>query len=85
MNLHQLLRFTDKHLDSAVVVKHTVSILDLSAQDQEGTMINNRFIVMQLRVNSEFDVLPTLRIGENLQFTYRSVLGLQGDATVVQV
>jgi len=52
--------------------------LGLSAQDQGGTMINQSFHRYAMRANSEFDILPSLRIGENLQFTYRSVLGLQG-------
>lgn len=54
--------------------------IGLSAQDQKGTVINQSFKRYAMRANSEFDVLPNLRIGENLQFTYRSILGLQGDA-----
>jgi TonB-linked SusC/RagA family outer membrane protein len=54
--------------------------IGLSAQDQEGTMINQSFHRYAARANAEFDILPNLRIGENLQFTYRSILGLQGDA-----
>ncbi|MEJ7646720.1 MAG: TonB-dependent receptor [Chryseolinea sp.] len=53
--------------------------IGLSAQDQEGTMINQSFHRYALRANSEFDILKNLRIGQNMQFTYRSVLGLQGD------
>jgi TonB-linked SusC/RagA family outer membrane protein len=53
--------------------------IGLSATDQEGTMINQSFHRYAARANSEFDILPNLRIGENLQFTYRSILGLQGD------
>lgn len=53
--------------------------IGLSQQSQDGTMINQKFKRYAIRANSEFDVLPGLRIGENVQFTYRSVLGLQGD------
>lgn len=53
--------------------------IGLSAQNQDGTMINQKFARYAARANSEFDVLPNLRIGENLQFTYRSIQGLQGE------
>ncbi|HTF18927.1 MAG TPA: TonB-dependent receptor, partial [Chryseolinea sp.] len=53
--------------------------IGLSAQNQDGTMINQKFARYAFRANSEFDILPNLRIGENVQFTYRSILGLQGD------
>ena len=53
--------------------------IGLSAQNQDGTMINQKFERYAFRANSEFDILPTLRIGQNMQFTYRSILGLQGD------
>lgn len=53
--------------------------IGMSAQNQDGTMINQKFARYALRTNSEFDVVPGFRIGENLQFTFRSVLGLQGD------
>ncbi|HTE07523.1 MAG TPA: SusC/RagA family TonB-linked outer membrane protein, partial [Flavitalea sp.] len=51
----------------------------LSAQDQAGILLNNSFKRYALRVNSEFDVLKNVRIGENIQATYRSVLGIDGD------
>ena len=50
----------------------------LSAQDQQGILLNNSFKRYAMRVNSEFDVLPNLRIGENIQMTYRSALGISG-------
>lgn len=53
--------------------------IGLSSQTQDGTMINQKFQRHAFRANSEFDILPSLRIGENVQFTYRSVIGLQGD------
>ncbi len=56
----------------------------LSGQDQKGILLNNSFKRYALRVNSEFDVLKNLRIGENIQSTYRSVLG-QGGAAVDKV
>ena len=52
----------------------------LSLQDQGGPIIYNDFKRYSFRANSEFDLLPNLRFGENMQFTYRSVLGQQGNA-----
>ena len=51
----------------------------LSTQDQAGIMLYNNFKRHAFRANSEFNLTKKLRIGENLQFTYRQVLGLQGD------
>jgi TonB-dependent starch-binding outer membrane protein SusC len=50
----------------------------LSAQNQDGILLNNSFDRYAARVNSEFDVLKNLRIGENMQFTLQKVLGLGG-------
>ena len=50
----------------------------LGAQNQDGILKNNKFTRYDFRVNSEFDLTSKLRIGENLQFTYRSVLGQGG-------
>jgi TonB-dependent starch-binding outer membrane protein SusC len=50
----------------------------LGAQDQQGILLNNSFKRYDFRVNTEFDLTSKLRIGENLQFTYRSVLGQGG-------
>ncbi len=50
--------------------------IGLSAQDQKGILLANSFKRYVLRANSEFDVLKNLRIGENIQATYRSVLGI---------
>ena len=47
----------------------------LSLQEQEGILLNNTFSRYSFRANSEFDLLPWLRIGENLQFTYRERIG----------
>jgi len=52
--------------------------IGLSTQDQQGILLNNSFKRYALRVNTEFDVLPNVRIGENIQMTYRSVLGQGG-------
>ena len=51
----------------------------LSTQDQAGIMLYNNFKRHAFRANSEFNLTKKLRIGENLQFTYRQVLGQQGD------
>ncbi|MEQ8684927.1 MAG: TonB-dependent receptor [Imperialibacter sp.] len=50
-----------------------------SIQDQAGIVLYNTFKRYSFRANSEFDLLPNLRFGENMQFTYRSVLGQQGN------
>jgi TonB-dependent starch-binding outer membrane protein SusC len=47
-------------------------------QDQAGILINNSFKRYTFRANSEFDIMKGVRIGQNLQFTYRSVLGQTG-------
>ena len=49
-----------------------------SIQDQQGILIHNSFKRYSFRVNTEFDLGKRVRIGENLQFTYRSVLGQGG-------
>nr|WKN37888.1 SusC/RagA family TonB-linked outer membrane protein [Tunicatimonas sp. TK19036] len=54
--------------------------ISLGFQDQEGNLLNQQFKRYSLRVNSEHDVTDRIRIGENLQTTYYSVLGLTGGA-----
>lgn len=49
-----------------------------SVQDQKGILLNNSFKRYAFRVNTEFDVLKNLRIGQNAQFTYLQVLGQGG-------
>jgi len=50
----------------------------LGAQVQDGILLENSFQRYSFRANSEWDLTPWLSIGENLQFTYRSVTGQQG-------
>jgi TonB-dependent starch-binding outer membrane protein SusC len=50
----------------------------LSAQEQAGILIANNFRRYSFRANSEFDLGKKVRIGQNLQFTYRSVVGQSG-------
>ena len=66
--------------------------LGLSGQEQQGILIENDFKRYSARFNSEFDLGKKVRIGENLQFTYRSVrgqaggnngLGVAGDESVI--
>jgi TonB-dependent starch-binding outer membrane protein SusC len=52
----------------------------MGIQQQAGILIYNEFNRYDFRANAEFDVLKNLRVGQNLQFTYRSVLG-QTDAS----
>ncbi|MFN3488375.1 MAG: SusC/RagA family TonB-linked outer membrane protein [Emticicia sp.] len=51
-----------------------------SAQDQKGILISNALKRYAFRINSEFNVLKNLRIGENIQLTYLQVLGQTGGA-----
>jgi TonB-linked SusC/RagA family outer membrane protein len=66
--------------------------LGLSGQEQQGILIENDFKRYSARFNSEFDLGKKVRVGENLQFTYRSVrgqaggnngLGVAGDESVI--
>ncbi len=50
----------------------------MGLQDQDGILLNNTFSRYTFRANSEFDLGKRVRLGENLQFTYRSVLGQAG-------
>ncbi|MFZ9144851.1 MAG: SusC/RagA family TonB-linked outer membrane protein [Aquirufa sp.] len=52
--------------------------LGLSGQEQQGILIENEFKRYSARFNSEFDLGKKVRVGENLQFTYRSVRGQAG-------
>ena len=58
--------------------------LGLGLQDQDGNLLYQNFTRYQFRANSEFDIIPNrLRIGENIQATYRStniLLGGDGGA-----
>ncbi|MDX2071491.1 MAG: TonB-dependent receptor [Haliscomenobacter sp.] len=51
----------------------------LSTQNQSGIMLYNEFKRHTFRSNSEFNLTKRFRIGENIQFTYRQVLGQTGD------
>jgi TonB-dependent starch-binding outer membrane protein SusC len=50
----------------------------ISAQDQQGILASQRASRYGLRINTEFDVFKNVRIGENLQMTYLSILGRDG-------
>jgi TonB-dependent starch-binding outer membrane protein SusC len=50
----------------------------LSVLDQKGILISNQLKRYGLRVNTEFNVLKNLRIGENMQVTYYQNLGQTG-------
>jgi len=52
--------------------------LGLGIQDQQGILMSNSFKRYSFRANSEFNVLKNLRIGENMQITYRQTLGQTG-------
>jgi len=52
----------------------------LGMQEQEGILRHQQFSRYSFRVNTEFDLSPFLRIGENIQATYRSTRLLEGEA-----
>ena len=52
--------------------------VSFSAQDQAGILLNNSYKRYTFRANSEFNILKNLRFGENIQGTYRQVLGQGG-------
>jgi TonB-dependent starch-binding outer membrane protein SusC len=52
--------------------------IGMGMQNQSGILLYNEFKRYDFRANSEFEVTKNFRIGENLQFTYRSVQGQQG-------
>nr|WP_229599184.1 TonB-dependent receptor [Runella sp. CRIBMP] len=54
--------------------------IGFGAQNQQGILKGNDFTRYTFRANSEFNVLKNVRIGQNLQFTYRSILGQSGGA-----
>lgn len=78
----------DAITDNAPIIRQTLGFsgggegsrfyVGIGQQDQKGILKNNSFKRYTFRANSEFDVLKNLRIGENIQATYRSVLGQGG-------
>jgi TonB-dependent starch-binding outer membrane protein SusC len=52
----------------------------LGLQDQKGILITNELKRYSARINSEFNILKKLRMGENLQMTYIQNLGQGGAA-----
>ena len=52
--------------------------LGISGQEQQGILLENDFKRYSARFNSEFNLGKKVRVGENLQFTYRSVRGQAG-------
>jgi TonB-linked SusC/RagA family outer membrane protein len=73
---------------TAPLTRHTLGIsgggensrfyVGVSLQDQDGILIHQKFKRYAFRVNTEFEILKNLRIGENLQFTYNQTRLLQG-------
>ncbi len=78
----------DEITDVGILNRHTLGFsggndagrfyFGLSAQDEKGTLINQEFKRYGFRANSEFNLGNRVRIGENIQMTYRSTLGLIG-------
>ncbi len=79
----------DELTSTALVSRHNIGLsgggemnryyIGLNAQQQEGVVQNQRFDRFTFRANSEFDVVKDkVRIGENIQTTYRGVRSLLG-------
>ncbi|PGH37717.1 MAG: SusC/RagA family protein, partial [Candidatus Nephrothrix sp. EaCA] len=74
---------------NAPLTRHTIGLsgggegsryyVGFSLQDQQGILKNNNFKRYTFRANTEFNILKNLRLGENLQFSYRQALGLSGN------
>ena len=54
--------------------------MGISAQNQDGILLENEFARYTARFNSEWDITPWLSIGENFQVTYGSTKGGFGGA-----
>ncbi|MFM1914015.1 MAG: hypothetical protein RIR51_1868 [Bacteroidota bacterium] len=73
---------------NAPVTRHTLGFsgggdnsrvyVSLGAQLQDGILLANSFKRYDIRVNTEFDILKNVRVGENIQVTYRQTLGQTG-------
>lgn len=50
----------------------------MSMQEQEGILLSNDFRRYSFRANSSWELTPWLKVGENLQFTFRSTRGQTG-------
>lgn len=50
----------------------------MSVQEQEGILLSNDFRRYSFRANSSWELTPWLKVGENLQFTFRSARGQTG-------
>jgi TonB-linked SusC/RagA family outer membrane protein len=59
--------------------------MGISAQNQDGIVLEQKFARYSARFNSEWDVTKWLTIGENFQATYRSTRGIAGGAGGVEV
>lgn len=78
----------DEITRTAPIIRNTLGIsggseksryyLGLGMQDQAGILLHQKFQRYSFRANTEFDLVKNLRIGQNLQFTYRQVRLLQG-------
>ena len=51
----------------------------LGMQEQEGILLHQKYSRYNVRVNSEFDLLDNLSVGQNIQITHRGAKILLGD------
>lgn len=75
--------------DAAVLHRHNLGFsggseksrfyVGLGMQEQDGILNHQTFSRYNMRINTEFDLMPGLRIGQNLQGTYRATTLLLGD------
>ncbi len=78
----------DAVTDPAPIMRHNLGFqggtdkghfyISFSTQNQDGILRNQKFQRYSVRTNSEFELIPRVRIGENVQFNYGSTLGLIG-------
>jgi TonB-dependent starch-binding outer membrane protein SusC len=74
---------------SAPIQRHTLGFsgggdnsrfyVGLSAQDQKGILPSQQSTRYGMRINTEFNILKNLRVGENMQATFLQTLGLTGE------
>ncbi|MGL1889226.1 MAG: TonB-dependent receptor [Reichenbachiella sp.] len=80
----------DAITDNAFLQRHHIALkgsteasryyFGMGMQEQEGTVIGQKFSRYTMRANSDFDLSDKVRIGENIQATYRAVRLLSGGA-----
>ncbi|MGV8962278.1 MAG: SusC/RagA family TonB-linked outer membrane protein [Candidatus Saccharimonadaceae bacterium] len=55
-------------------------LMGLNYFDQQGTVVNSYYTRYQTRLNTNFDLRPWFRVGENLSYTWSKDIGLSTNA-----